>query len=466
MKRFTRLQSRPTLHGARSYLQSRNFATNNENVDSAAKPQAQAQSETADVEKPGQDEFVFDQFKVNLDEKTISTAAGPLPISPLLDPNWREARTRGNVKARPDKSKLNRFQRQLYQNPFAQMLSAPVRSCYVSRTRVPGAFLQSFGLVRHPETNDVWWLPEAITQSAKNTASDKPAEEPQGSQAASTSDETAGSEAVAVNTASVAAELNEDTAAKPKKAYRYPSHVLARQDLLKGFFVPGGKYRGGHFRLASAPQVSNLAKSAIWREDMDTVILNLSRQQIMRDLLFLSELCENERRYLIRVNDPNETGSCVRRWSYLWLGEAKDQSPEVEAQESAPGHEKLEDGPAQYATLEIDGVPETEAIRPIYNLPRLLGADNVQRLRSESSILREGSLFLLRGQRSSKLNLRLWKFQGYMADYKPFAYTYSPSSAQPTGKRSVQDDEAVVSANYSGKTHNALQEATSPAASL
>lgn len=292
-----------------------------------------------------------------------------------------------------------------------------MRSCYVTRTRIPGAFLQSFGLVRHPETNDVWWIPEAVTQSEKKAAPEKPTEEPQDSQPVPTSDETvASSEAAAVEAAPAASEVKDKTA-EPKRIYRYPSYVLARQDLLQGFFTPGGKYKGGHFKLASAPHVSGLAKSAIWREDMDTVILDLSRQQIIHDLLYLSKHCEEERTYIIKVNDPNEIGRFNRRWSFLWLGEGKDHTPEAEAQESATGPEKLQDGPAQYATLDIDGVPNTETTRPLYNLPRLLGPDNMQRLRSESTIMREGSLFLLRGARSSKLNLRLWKLQGYMADY-------------------------------------------------
>lgn len=63
----------------------------------------------------------FDQWswsEVNLDDKTIQTAAGKLPISPLLDSTWVEARQRKKPKARPDKSAQNRFQRQLRQNPY------------------------------------------------------------------------------------------------------------------------------------------------------------------------------------------------------------------------------------------------------------------------------------------------------------------------------------------------------------
>lgn len=114
MKRFARLQSRQPVPGARSCLQVRTFAIN---------PQTPlADSDTADVDKPGPDDFIFDdQFQVNVDSKTIDTAVGSLPISPLLDPTWREARNRVTPKDRPDKSRFNRFQRQLYQNPYGEL---------------------------------------------------------------------------------------------------------------------------------------------------------------------------------------------------------------------------------------------------------------------------------------------------------------------------------------------------------
>lgn len=285
------------------------------------------------------------------------------------------------------------------------MLATPVRSCYVTRTRLPRAFLQSFGLVRHPETADVWWVPEAITQSEKSasgtSAGGQPAQPASADEGAAES-----SRAAAVDDASSATGTGKNKAAKPRSIYRYPSHVIARQDLLQGFFITGGKHRGGHFRLASSPHVSSLAKSAIWREDMDTAIVDLSRRQIMHDLLYLSQFCETQdRKYFVRVSDAKETGHLSHRSCFLWLG----------GENKTTGLEEIRHGPGQYASLDIDGVPETT--RPVYNLPRLLGQENLQRLRSESSSLREGELFLLRGRRTLTLNTRLWKLQGYVADY-------------------------------------------------
>ena len=81
------------------------------------------------------DDLGFDQWswsEVNLADKTIQTAAGNLPISPLVDSTWREARQRKKTKARPDKSSHNRFQRQLRQNPYGMSREQTFRSHLLS----------------------------------------------------------------------------------------------------------------------------------------------------------------------------------------------------------------------------------------------------------------------------------------------------------------------------------------------
>lgn len=57
--------------------------------------------------------------KVNYDDKTVSTAAGSLPISPVMDPDWMKARRRQR-KADPGK-KTGQFRRKLSNNPFGMI---------------------------------------------------------------------------------------------------------------------------------------------------------------------------------------------------------------------------------------------------------------------------------------------------------------------------------------------------------
>lgn len=55
-------------------------------------------------------------LKLNPETKTVSTAAGDLPISPIFDPAWMQAR-RKTAKSAPGPP-LGRFRRKLANNPF------------------------------------------------------------------------------------------------------------------------------------------------------------------------------------------------------------------------------------------------------------------------------------------------------------------------------------------------------------
>lgn len=287
------------------------------------------------------------------------------------------------------------------------MLATPVRLCGLTRTPLPKAMLQSFGLVRHPETNQVWWIPEGVDPQRKpaNKVSDE-AEEADDPSSAATPVEPGD-------------EANDDISAgttEQQIRYRYPAHMLARQDLIEGFTKTGNKYYNGHKRLASNPHIPPLAKGANWRPDMDGVVLDQRRRQILDDLLYLSKLCEEHgRKYIIRVTDAKYAATYVHRAAFLWLGQEKVSGSEEGKQEPSGEAEKAEIDPEQYATLDIDGNPTST--RPVYNLPRLLGPANVARLRSEASMLKEGSLFLLRSQRSGSVNKKLWSLQGFMATF-------------------------------------------------
>lgn len=276
--------------------------------------------------------------------------------------------------------------------------------------------LQSFALVRRPETNEVWWLPEGL-----HTPREQAKEEPDETEEADDPSSAATNGETGDGAAAGAAGGDSSGAAEKQATYRYPIRVLARKDLVDNFGTVGRKNYGGHKRLVSNPGVPPVAKTAHWRPDMYPVIVDQRRRHIMDDLLYLTALCEeNGRKYIIRVTNAKYTATYVHRAAFLWLGEDKALDSEGGDQESTGEGgqaEKKEVGPEQYATLDIDGNPTTT--RPVYNLPKLLGSANVAQLRSQTSVFKDGSLFLLRSQRSGNVNMKLWSLQGFMADHTP-----------------------------------------------
>jgi hypothetical protein len=61
----------------------------------------------------------YSQVQINPESKTVTTAVGSLPISPLMDPAFHEARLKFKQHKEPYvKSKSTKFQRLLARNPY------------------------------------------------------------------------------------------------------------------------------------------------------------------------------------------------------------------------------------------------------------------------------------------------------------------------------------------------------------
>lgn len=172
--------------------------------------------------------------------------------------------------------------------------------------------------------------------------------------------------------------------------------MLARQDMLLEFFVGKSYYDRAWMRFASNPRIGRRGGAATWRQDMHEVIRDQLRRQIVQELIYLARLCtEKDRNYLVKVDsDENLKGYEQHRFCYLQLDEGRREP---------------------FGVLEIDGVEDSA--RPVYNLPALLSPESVQHLASEASLFRDPPMLLVRGERTVELNKKLWRLQGFLAEY-------------------------------------------------
>ncbi|KAI1377119.1 hypothetical protein F4677DRAFT_417449 [Hypoxylon crocopeplum] len=353
-----------------------------------------------------------DAFKVNPENKTVETAVGDLPLSPVMDPTFWEATRRHQVpKAKPGKPQ-NSVERQLRANPFAKALATHVRMCAITRTRLPGFFLQDFGVVAHPETGTPWLIPQSLIPDVSHAG-----EEPdtkgirEAMEEASSEEIQEDAEANPQEQESDAALLTDD-----RRPYGPNSYALARQDLLSAFTTPGSGLEGRQRRFAGiSPRYKSIAKTLVWRKDMDTYVLGLMQQDIVNELLYLSKLCADDERYYIVKCYGWDDVQYKHRGSVLWFGE-----PEEGADSKVASHQ-----PGPFATFDIQttdthGGPVTTSVA-VHNMPMLLGPEHAARVRGEAVILKDGSIFMLAGRRTVKLQMKLWKLQGYLADYRDMA---------------------------------------------
>ncbi|PNP56167.1 hypothetical protein THARTR1_03692 [Trichoderma harzianum] len=338
-----------------------------------------------------------ESLKVDAEAKIISTAAGDLPISPIFDPAWMQARRR-TAKAAPGPP-LGRFRRKLANNPFAQALATPIRRCPSSATSLPRYFLQDFELIKHPTTGTPWWAPGPL--SFEHVQPTKRLDEAQASISSGHDVEASAAEPMSTP----AAGSNDNVEASEEHVRRLrrapiTSYMLNRKLLVDMVGGPNKKYLAMLLAARSGMAIGPDSKTAVWREDMGDVLLQMMRQQATDALATRgNRLHEPKHKFIEPCANWKDVGGVRLRGCVLWLPEKKDAAD-------------------QYATLDI-GEAQYGRKMVVHNLHWLLGEREVRRLRDSAELFRDGEIFVLKQWPSMsvmKLHLLLWRLQGYLAE--------------------------------------------------
>ncbi|KAL7784615.1 hypothetical protein V8C37DRAFT_395458 [Trichoderma ceciliae] len=333
-----------------------------------------------------------ESLKVNAETRTISTAAGDLPISPIFDPVWMQAR-RKTVKAAPGPP-LGRFRRKLANNPFAQALATPIRRCPSSATSLPRYFLQDFELVKHPETGTPWWAPGPL--AFEHVLPTRRLDEAQTDISNGHDGETPTQELMSASVA-----VQNDATIDPVRPRRAPitSYTLNRKSLVDMVGGPNKKYLALLLAVRSGMAIAPHSKNGVWREDMGDMLLRMMRKQATDALTTRGNRLHEPKYKFIEPCAGWEDVKGVRlRGCVLWLPEKEDAAE-------------------QYATLDIEGAQYGRKMA-VHNLRWLLGDEEVQRLRDSAEVFRNEEILVLKQWGSTsmmRLHLLLWRLQGYLA---------------------------------------------------
>ncbi len=354
--------------------------------------------------------------EIDPSSRTINTPAGALPISPLMDQSFLEARRRWKLpKAKSDPHRKTKWQRIMARNPFgrghsasiaslmranpptAQALATPPRQCDVTDVVLPRFFLQGFNLMKHPDSDDPWWVPLDLSPGQSSPTEEETCVPASGEARddARPADSLAPSQQPVHNP-------------RPKGGTGY---ILARQELLRALTSKQNKYYSKQKRLLTksrSTRLSTVLKRAVWREDMSDLVLELRRRRIIEDVLYFSKLCEEaDREYLAKCEAWGDFGGLTHRGCVLYL--ADGDSPIT----NGTSNETSAQPPARLSLMDIEGAKFGSKL-VVHNLDALLGKENVDSLRRRSGVIQTGSLFVLRGKRTLNLQLKLWKLQCYM----------------------------------------------------
>ncbi|KAF4589173.1 Esterase-like protein [Ophiocordyceps camponoti-floridani] len=381
-------------------------------------------------------------LRINVEEKTLSTAAGSLPISPLLDPLWIQRRRRQR-KERPQRWG-GRFSKMLNRNPYAWALATPLRRCTNTNVTLPRYFLQEFELVRHPTSSVPWWAPGPLSfdDLRERPTTSRSIDEPKRTQSdpdlsplwrvdgSVSTEKTVPSSAndnqdattfrtqqrpEGVFSSSADAHLAagsqestekslEDDPQPSERRHRGPLTVYMSSrkslvDLIGKKSKNAALLARGRTGLA-AYSISQQGRSPVWRSDMGDVLLAMLRRRAVDALIDRGRDCLN--RYVIHQSifhcaSWDDVRRVERRGCVLWLPQNKQAAQ-------------------QYATLDIEDV-HYDTKMAVHNLYWLLGHDEVRRLQHESEVFRKGKIFVLTVHSSMsmmKLHLLLWRLQGYL----------------------------------------------------
>ncbi|KAI0540112.1 hypothetical protein GGR58DRAFT_511951 [Xylaria digitata] len=319
-----------------------------------------------------------------------------------MDPSFWEATTRHQAPKSKKGKATNSVERQFRKNPFAKALATPIRQCTATKTRLPNFFLQDFNLIAHPETGQPWWVPRSL-------AWDEPVEPQQEIIASEGQMNVETGTEPGVGEHNPSAKLPDAIQSKYAKPYGPSAYVCARQDLISAFNKAGSGYGQHPKRLfgGSSSPFARFSGRAIWREDMNSVILDRMRQEIVKDFIYLSRLCtEDSRHYIVKCHGWDDVRH-KHQGVVLWFEGGSEHDDATES--------KVQPGP--FATYDIIYDSATTSV-VVHNIPMLLGTENTAEVREKSAVFADGSLFMLAGRRTTNLQLKLWRLQGYMADYE------------------------------------------------
>ena len=150
-------------------------------------------------------------------------------------------------------------------------------------------------------------------------------------------------------------------------------------------------------------------RDVVWREDMDTYVLKLMRQDLMSQLQYLSSRPSG---YIVGTTYQHFERH-FQLGAALWLGAGNAESSTSVEGTGTDGEADMSNGstgPPAYAMLNYNG-----RYIPLFNLQTLLGNKPLEKLREFRPSFRDEIAVIKAKQNTVKLQMDLWKVMGYLA---------------------------------------------------
>ena len=245
---------------------------------------------------------------------------------------------------------------------------------------LPAYFLIDFGLARHPKTGKPWQLPKLALD--RNTISR----------------DTPDAKADVQNTSPTAQETGKGLCADSPPARGLAGEYIVSQRA--GVSVVSKVNQKNHMRMTEHRWKTDgrfKSEEIVWRQDMESFVLELMRRKCVNLLRYLSE---QPAAYIVACESYEGLQKKHQTAAALWLGQQRqDDSSATDG-----------DAPPPYAMLRY----KSPTYIPLYNMPALLGNKCLDQLRGSGTVF-QGPLVVVKHKRNTvDLQLLLWKLMGYV----------------------------------------------------
>ncbi|KAL5598782.1 hypothetical protein BROUX41_003885 [Berkeleyomyces rouxiae] len=408
--------------------------------------------------------------------KTIKTAAGTLPASPIMDPEWRM--TQGFFRAPKPRPRppVGRFRRLLSRSPYARMLASPLRLDPLTNAFLPRDFLASFEVIQHPETGKPWWAPmiddaPLLRVQPSDMSMDTEAEvQVQTDEDAHEEEEVAAAAAAAATTTSIEADVDPDPSyiptprlanapaqpprSSPGSPSRASAQITTQSNLRAHTALSAHALAILDRRLTGSPKAFPFLASRranhmawvqrtppVWRDGMTDVLLQMLRARALDDFALLADPTSLGKEYpnargeeqgQEQEQEEKEEGVRSARAPMAYGSEWLSPLVSVASWADLPGAvpEKTLRGAVLWLSRSADAMVPAEVSKdqktyefsgaqynahvPIHNLPKLLGEEGLQKVLDMFPEMNDTELVLLVRPATIHLRKRLWQLEGYI----------------------------------------------------
>ncbi|RKF55253.1 putative esterase-like protein [Erysiphe neolycopersici] len=346
-----------------------------------------------------------------------------LPISPLMDEKFYEARQRHRQPKLNIETTLTPLQKAVRKNVYAHALATPLRKCRLTGVILPRFFLLDFQAIANPTTGIPWYMPRSLTSNRNKSERIYGPENMKNEESPATDclinqKEDVSSQA---GNSNLDAEISRDydvnitkVPEKDGKSMSSTSRIGGGTYLLRSFHAldslrsKNKKASKGvisqYFltqNIRMHPFALETFQSSCFRSDMADFVLTLKRRRLSEALILVTK---KYRGYIAKFN-PTKSLKTSQVAAVLILG------PPLTATSESQLVSEIEF--RSYMQKAQENVP-------VFDLRILLGDEMLRNLKSSDTTRWNSEILTIKNKNYSQpLLIRLWELEGYLTPIDP-----------------------------------------------